>query len=246
MAAADHYRAVADVYELAWCYKTDGPFQPWFLEKVQAALPKPCGSIVDVGCGTGNFSCTLRDATGAKVIGVEPSAEMAAKGSAHGLKVKVVDAETWAAQEEAADAKFDTILLKEVRHHIENPEVLYRDIAANKIAKGGRLLLLTRPDKSDGYPFPAKAHEHWAAGNLVPLSVHQEALTDAGFKVTLEENRYPVRLSRTEWEQLLRSRFWSNLSPLTQEEMEEGIQALALPEEVNFEDRLLFLIAERA
>lgn len=42
----------------------------------------PASAVLEVGCGTGNYSIALREATGCSVTGVEPSAEMLAVAQA--------------------------------------------------------------------------------------------------------------------------------------------------------------------
>eukprot|EP00932_Pfiesteria_piscicida_P005305 SRR837773.15213.p1 GENE.SRR837773.15213~~SRR837773.15213.p1 ORF type:complete len:139 (+),score=51.87 SRR837773.15213:16-432(+) len=123
MAAADHYSAVTSVYETAWCYQNNGDFQTWLLSKVEAAMPCGCRSLADVGCGTANFSAALQQRTGIHVVGVEPSQEMAAKAADYGIAVHTLDALEWASNEDGE--RFDVVMLKEVRHHIDNPQKLY-------------------------------------------------------------------------------------------------------------------------
>mmetsp|Transcript_29371 Transcript_29371/g.80262 ORF Transcript_29371/g.80262 Transcript_29371/m.80262 type:complete len:246 (-) Transcript_29371:146-883(-) len=242
MAEDTHYAAVSDVYETAWCYQNDGDFQKWLLARVQESLPTTCSALVDIGCGTANFSGALQKQSGIRVTGVEPSAKMAAKASEHGVHVEIQDAQSWA--ESGGEDVFDAMLLKEVRHHFDAPERLY-PMLANRLAPGGRILLLTRPDESSGYPFPAKAHQSWQSGVKVPLTTHIEALEVAGLTVQINENRYPVSIERAEWERLIRARFWSNLTSLSDNEIEDGLEELALPDVINYDDRMVFVIAQR-
>jgi len=243
MAAAGHYAAVTNVYETAWCYQNGGDFQRWLLARVQDALPEDCSTLVDIGCGTANFSGLLQRIAGIQVVGVEPSAEMAAKASDYGVQVQVEDALSWAAGAATKGDKYDAIMLKEVRHHIDEPASLYPNLAAS-LARGGKILLLTRPDQSDGYPFPAKAHDKWSAGVHMPLQTHVKELEAAGLSVQVKEERYCVQMAREEWERLVRERFWSHLSALNDNEIDDGLKELDLPDRVEFDDRMIFVIAK--
>jgi len=242
MATAAHYATVADVYETAWCYQNNGDYQRWLLARVIEALPHECKTLVDIGCGTANFSGALQEAARLQITGVEPSAEMAKKAKEYGVNVEVQDAMSWADGAVNAGAKHEAMMLKEVRHHIDDPESLYKKLAAC-LNPCGKILLLTRPDKSDGYPFPAKAHDSWADGNEVPLQKHVDALEAAGLQVNVKVERFPVSMARDEWGRLVRARFWSNLSSLNDNEIEDGLKELDLPVQVEFDDCMTFIMA---
>lgn len=239
---AAHYAAVSEVYETAWCYQSNGHFQHWMLARVVETLPLECKTLVDIGCGTANFSRMLQDTASVQVVGVEPSAEMAEKARKYGVDVEVADAMAWAVEAVDAGVQIDAIMLKEVRHHINDPDRLYDKLAAC-LRPGGRILLLTRPDWSDGYPFPVKAHDSWAAGTQMPLQRHIEALEAAGLRVHVRDEKFPVRMAREEWGRLLRARFWSHLSCLNDNEINDGLTELNLAEKVEFDDCMTFVVA---
>jgi len=243
MTLATHYAAVTDVYETAWCYQNNGDYQQWLLACVEEVLPSECKTLVDIGCGTANFTSVLQEMAHVQITGVEPSAEMAAKAKEHGVHVEMMDAMSWAAEAMNAGTKQDVIMLKEVRHHIDDPANLYDKLAAC-LNPGGRILLLTRPDRSNGYPFPATAHATWTAGITLPLRTHVEALEAAGLGVHVREERFSVRMAREEWGRLLRARFWSHLSSLNDSEIDNGFKELDLAEQVEFDDCMIFVIAE--
>eukprot|EP00448_Togula_jolla_P004104 CAMPEP_0170605390 /NCGR_PEP_ID=MMETSP0224-20130122/19949_1 /TAXON_ID=285029 /ORGANISM="Togula jolla, Strain CCCM 725" /LENGTH=242 /DNA_ID=CAMNT_0010930393 /DNA_START=79 /DNA_END=804 /DNA_ORIENTATION=- len=241
MAAEEHYLNVAKVYEKAWCYQDGGDFQLWVCSNIMESLPKFCKSIVDVGCGTGNFSKLLQDRAAVPVLGVEPSASMAAQAEGRGVEVVVADALSWAHSQ--GSNVWDAVMLKEVRHHVDDPAALYRQLA-KVLSPNGRLIIVTRPDDSAGYPFPPKSHGAWREVNTIPLSCHIEALSHEGFAVKVEQKNFPVKMARADWESFLRNRTWSHLSSLTDAEIEEGIEALALNDFVEFQDQLILVIAE--
>mmetsp|Transcript_25997 Transcript_25997/g.60768 ORF Transcript_25997/g.60768 Transcript_25997/m.60768 type:complete len:279 (+) Transcript_25997:36-872(+) len=240
-----HYANVAKVYESTWCYQEDGECQKYLCREVVGFLPKACKSIVDLGCGTGSFSIMLQRASGVTVQGVEPSAAMAAKAEERGLPVVVDGALEWAASETGVAAA-DLLLLKEVRHHFEDPAKVYKALAERRMAPGGRILMITRPDTSQSYPFPAAAHTAWEAGITVKMDRHLEALEAAGLSnIQVVDRPFPVSMQREEWERLLRMRFWSNLSAVSDEDMESGIADLKLPDTVEFDDQFKFIVADK-
>merc|ERR1712087_566765 len=104
---------------------------------------------------------------------------MAAKASQHGMQEIVQDADSWAG---ADGPLFGMILLKEVRHHFSEPSVVYQKLS-KRLLPGGRLISITRPDDSSGYPFFKAAHASWTACNSVGLETHRDALKALGLEV---------------------------------------------------------------
>lgn len=242
MAEKSHYTDVADIYETAWCYKSNGEFQQWLVQHIQALLPEGCNSIADVGCGTGNFSKLLQEQSHVPVTCVEPSSEMAAKAAEHGMHVVVEDALAWG--EGVVEPSFGAVLLKEVRHHFTHPADVYGSLAKT-LAPQGRLISVTRPDDPVGYPFFEAARQRWREGNSASVDSHKDAMRDAGLEVSSKEETYRVTMSRAEWERLVRGRFWSHFSVFSDQEVEDGIKELGLSDPVEFDDRLIFTVAEK-
>lgn len=75
-------------------------------------------SVLDVGCGTGNYLVALAKATGCKGTGIDPSTEMLAKATAQaqalGLDFHVGSAQAL----EFANASFDLVFSTDVIHHL--------------------------------------------------------------------------------------------------------------------------------
>jgi 2-polyprenyl-3-methyl-5-hydroxy-6-metoxy-1,4-benzoquinol methylase len=104
-------------------------------EDVVAELPRPLGSVLDVGCGAGNVGPALRAAGARRLTGVElvPTAAAAAR--------ERFDEVVEGAIEDALprlDGPFDTILCLDILEHLVDPESVLRALR-ERAAAGGRL-----------------------------------------------------------------------------------------------------------
>lgn len=92
--------------------------------------------LLDVGCGTGTITSTLRDALSLDVVGVEPHPERAEQARTEGLNVitDVYD-QTFAQRNE----KFNYILFADVLEHLVDPAEMLREVK-NSLAPDGRVL----------------------------------------------------------------------------------------------------------
>jgi 2-polyprenyl-3-methyl-5-hydroxy-6-metoxy-1,4-benzoquinol methylase len=94
------------------------------------ALPRPIGSVLDVGCGSGGVGAALRPIGATRLTGVEVVPEQAELARAHYDEVLAMPVEQ--ALEEL-DGPFDTILCLDVLEHLVDPErvmVALLDLAA--------------------------------------------------------------------------------------------------------------------
>lgn len=92
--------------------------------------------LLDVGCGTGTITSTLRDALSLDVVGVEPHPERAEQVRTEGLNVITgVYDQTFAQRTE----KFDYILFADVLEHLVDPAEMLREVK-NSLAPDGRVL----------------------------------------------------------------------------------------------------------
>ena len=92
--------------------------------------------LLDVGCGTGTITSTLRDALSLDVVGVEPHPERAEQARTEGLNVITgVYDQTFAKRNE----KFDYILFADVLEHLVDPAEMLREVK-NSLAPDGRVL----------------------------------------------------------------------------------------------------------
>lgn len=115
------------------------------LDQLVALLHLPPGSrVLDVGCGSGNYTIPLFD-RGFAVEGVDISPQMLSKARAKGPRV------TWHQGDARAlpfgDAQFDAVVSILATHHIEDLERSFGQMA-RVLKTGGRLVLFTStPDQ---------------------------------------------------------------------------------------------------
>ena len=108
----------------------------------KAIVPK--GSLLDVGCATGDFLFAFQAASGWDVIGLEIVPEAAAVARAKGLTIIERDLEA----ANLADNSFDVITLWDVLEHMPNPARILQ-LCYNLLKPGGKLVLKC-PDPSGG------------------------------------------------------------------------------------------------
>jgi 2-polyprenyl-3-methyl-5-hydroxy-6-metoxy-1,4-benzoquinol methylase len=103
---------------------------------VVAALPRPLGAVLDVGCGAGNVGASLRPHGATRVVGVEYVPEQAARAAE--VLDRVIAGPVEGALAELADERFDTILCLDVLEHLVDPIDVMRGLR-ELAAPGGHL-----------------------------------------------------------------------------------------------------------
>ncbi len=110
----------------------------------------PDGSVVEVGCGTGQLTKHLAE-RGARVTAIDPGAKLlqACARAVAGQGVTLVEStfEAW----DPAGARFDAVAACQAAHWIEPGVFLERAVGA--LQPGGRLGLLWHTDVSEGTEF---------------------------------------------------------------------------------------------
>lgn len=251
---SEHYTAAAELYDSHVFYDVEGPLVHWQLETVEAKLGLRAGDrLADIGGGTGGFTHGIARRLAAEgaiaplVTLVEPSAEMLAKAKARGEpELRLVHAGALEFLE--SDIACEKVLLKEVIHHL-SPEQRSRFFAGllERLPPGGQVLIVTRPQRP-AYPFPEIASRLWAEGQA-HHEVYEGELRQAGFEVEASLEAFPMRVAKTTWYGMLRSRFWSHLAHVTDAELEAGIAELEARhpgiEELAFDEVEVFLLGKR-
>ena len=102
---------------------------------VVAALPRPLGRVLDVGCGAGGMAPALRAASATDVVGIEVEPEAAAVAAAVMDEVHVGPVEEMLDQ--AGDG-FDTVLCLDVLEHLVTPGQVLADLR-DRTRVGGHL-----------------------------------------------------------------------------------------------------------
>ena len=115
------------------------------------------------------------------------------------------------------------------------------------LAENGTVLTITRNQETE-YPFFLEAIEKWKQIQP-PLELFIKAQEISRFEVTLEEIIYRMYVSKKDWIDMLRNRFWSHLSELEDDLLDKGITELEEKykdlETLSFNDCLVFLIGRK-
>jgi ubiquinone/menaquinone biosynthesis C-methylase UbiE len=123
---------------LAADYAANRRVHPAILTKLLAAAGSlRADTVVDIGCGTGNYAAALRETagpTGALVLGVEPSYGMLAYAQARGISVCQGQAETIPLATAAAGLLFSV----DVIHHVRTVPAYFAE--ARRVLRPGGLI----------------------------------------------------------------------------------------------------------
>lgn len=103
---------------------------------IQALVPKSARVVLDVGCSTGALGAAVKQATGARVVGVELDPAMAAEAAKKLDAVHVGDAAAILLGDALAGERFDTIVFADVLEHLADPWAVLRR-AKDLLAPGG-------------------------------------------------------------------------------------------------------------
>ena len=120
--------------------------------------------VLDVGCGTGNYAAALTAATGCRVSGVEPSAEMLARARAGAPWELLVQGS--AESLPFPDRSFDLVMSTDVIHHVRDRDAYFRE-AFRMLRPGG--LLVTVTDSHEDIPLRRPLSSHFPETVAVEL-----------------------------------------------------------------------------
>ncbi len=114
---------------------------------------RPPGSLLDIGCGNGDFAAGMRS-RGWSVQGTDADPDAARTVSQnHGFQVDVGELNDLA----YPDGAFDAVTAKHVLEHIRNPQQFARE-CWRILKPGGRLVMVTPTVSSHGHQI---YREHW-------------------------------------------------------------------------------------
>jgi 2-polyprenyl-3-methyl-5-hydroxy-6-metoxy-1,4-benzoquinol methylase len=102
-----------------------------------ARLPRPIGTVLDVGCGAGGVGATLRAAGATRIVGIEPHAPSAARAREVLDEVHEGTVEDVLARGDVT-GPFDTIVAYDVLEHVVDPVPVVTSLLP-LAAPGGRL-----------------------------------------------------------------------------------------------------------
>jgi len=179
--------------------------------------------VLEVGCGTGNYAAALQAASGAPVLGVEPSAGMLAFAQTAGVLGCQGTAEALPLREAAVD----TVYTVDVVHHLTDPR-RYLGEARRVLRPGG--LLCTATDSTEIIATRRPLAVYWP--ETVPSELQRyhpiprliEWMESAGFADVREEDvafAYPLRDAEP-----YRRRAYSTLQRISDEAWQAGLARL--------------------
>jgi SAM-dependent methyltransferase len=106
-----------------------------------AALPKPLGAVLDVGCGEGAAGPLLRAAGAQRLVGIEINPQAASRAAQRYDEVRVGDA---LGEVSRLDGPFDTVLCYDVLEHLVDPGAVLQEL--RQIARPGAHLHVSVPN----------------------------------------------------------------------------------------------------
>ena len=126
---------------------------------------------------------------------------------------------------ESETLRYDKMLLKEVIHHIDarNLSKFLNAVSSQISPDVGMLLTITRMPSAAHYPFFPLAEKVWAENSGNSHADYVTLLEEAGFTVTMEVLDYQVVMDQAVWFGMIRNRFWSTFSAMSDSEIEEGL-----------------------
>jgi ubiquinone/menaquinone biosynthesis C-methylase UbiE len=141
-----------DYDAIAAAYARNRQLHPRVLEALCHDLG-PTSTVLEVGCGTGNYIAAIQETIGCACWGLEPSAGMLAQARARSQAVTF--RQSSAESLDVPDRVFDLVFSVDVIHHVTDRPAYIRE-ALRVLKPGGRLCTVTDSE--------------WVIRNRVPLS----------------------------------------------------------------------------
>lgn len=236
------FDSIADEYEKLWTFSKE--YESEMLKNIVDFLNfNHDDRFIDIGGGNGKY--TLKIARKARLcnepICVEPS-DMADIAK---INESLVTYKEDAFRFLERCKQYDKVLIKEAIHHIEDRVEVFRKIYS-QISNNGKLLIVTRP-KYPKMPFFKKYKDVFAEGQPYTSEIEKD-LREAGFFVEVNIKHFKFDMHKERWFKLLRKRFMSDLSKLSDEEIESGIIELSKKHKedtLKIQDDIIFLVASK-
>jgi ubiquinone/menaquinone biosynthesis C-methylase UbiE len=236
-----HYTRLAPNYNAYWKY-SPSHIKTLGNEIIRILDINPDDAFVDIGCGTGLYSDQIATQTGFTDTAtcVDPCREMLAQiPNPKRFRVVNADAESFASR---PDLRYNKVLVKEVIQHVVDFKTFLNNIH-NSLSNDGRILIIKNVF-SDSYPLfgTAKAldrNQEKSTENVL------KALEGCGFKTSFESLFLPVALEKGTYFDMIRGRYLSFLSRLSDDDIESGIKELDSnyrDQEILFTDNFQFIL----
>jgi ubiquinone/menaquinone biosynthesis C-methylase UbiE len=245
----DHYARLATSYDGNWGHSPE--YVDWMSRQLDSRLRISAGDrVVDVGAGTGLFLRALGEHVSSElpVVCVDPSRPMLDRQPDD---PRLTPLQATAEQVASGEVRLpydevDAVLVKEVIHHVPDIAATIGGLA-DLLAPAARFLVVSLPPRLD-YPLFTAALERFAKRQPEPESI-AESMREAGLRVQLEYDEFPVRVDRDHYLSLVQRRWMSVLSTFSDTEIADGLAEIRErhPEpELTFTDRFAFVLGVRA
>lgn len=183
--------------------------------------------ILDIGCGTGNYTSVLQKITGASVFGIDPSEGMLEKAAKKNSAIIFSLGD--AASIPHPDHFFDFVYMTDVIHHVPDLDQMFKEIG-RVIKKGGFICVVTQShDQIDARPisffFPGTAIADEARYPVIN-AIHQAAIRNEFTPLrvdTIDDGKVEIG---NEYLKLIENKGYSMLYLISDEEYFHGLQNL--------------------
>jgi len=185
----------------------------------------PTSNVLEVGCGTGNYTIAIQEAIGCICWGVDPSEEMLARARGRGSQVRFDRGQ--AEKLDFEPATFDLVFSVDVIHHVEERAEFYRE-TFRVLKPGGKVCTVTdsediirRRQPLANY-FPETVEPEIARYPRIPDLRHM--MRQAGF-IEITEERVEHQYAAINI-QAYREKAFSSLYLIPQEAFERGLRKM--------------------
>ena len=161
-------------------YNTTRKADPYITERLYALLNLQQGNIMDIGCGTGNYTIKLSE-KGLSMTGIDPSNQMLDEACKKSANIQWISG--YAEHIPLPDNSMDGAIATLTVHHWQNVEKALTDVA-RVLKYNARLVIFTfTPEQEAGYWFNHFFPEMMQRGMKRSLPAKQltEYATNAGF-----------------------------------------------------------------
>ncbi len=197
-----------------------------FKKLIQSGELNRASKVLEVGCGTGNYTAALEKAVGCSCWGVDPSEQMLAKAKA---RCANADFKVGNAQQLAYPTGFfDFVFSVDVIHHVDDRSAYFRE-AHRVLKKGGQVCTVTDSEEIIRHRQPLSVYfpetiepELQRYPSIADL---QAMMSQAGF-LHLQKTQAEFTYSLTDM-QRYRDKAFSCLHLIATEAFERGLQRMA-------------------
>ena len=258
----NHYKNISKKYNKFLFYDSQSLFNKWLVDTIIGKLDiKNNYSILDFGGGDGTFSNSIYEKSDKKIniTNMDFNQNMINQ-SLKNKNIKSIQGNHNTIINDSYNKKYNIIILKEMIHHIPSTclEPLFKKFNNNILYKKGKILIITRLNKVDNYPFFPLAKEIWKEKCGRDNQIYIQLLQSNNFDVTKDILEFKIKINVEEWFYMIRNCFWSIFSFMSKDEIDNGIDILKkeiyienkfnfnkLDNTIIFSDKVVFILAKQ-